>query len=408
MSYAEHDFYLTAVQLKERKVERSTSPNYPEIGGYFVTWPGHWVETAPYDAVLPPGAYDAYEIGRQVMSLENMPADWVQLIQEVGQHRERAGSEGPINLITAVDRLSCLHPKAKDLGLEPFGKNREEEMSISRVSEDCEPEMKEMKGRIQTALGNPSLRKSLVEILTYLASDESNGPINKTPILRLVETLKLQGGIFLDCGCGTGFQTLEWEKQLDMTVIGLDRQLYPLVYDASRKKENQACFIQADMARRTELRMGELDRLKGGIPLPDGVVDLAVMEYVVPHIKTGSLSQSLAEITRTLKPYTGTLAITPNTEDYNELRQENQGWAYFIKIPRQVRGEQRWQLSERSCDHFISHPEWKRMVYKAEEKGFVEEQEAKVIRSVESLTPSARKDLARLLKRHQELHPETE
>ncbi|MGA2461784.1 MAG: class I SAM-dependent methyltransferase [Candidatus Bathyarchaeia archaeon] len=126
-----------------------------------------------------------------------------------------------------------------------------------------------------------------------------NNPVRRflSPPQRLLSKLDLHpSNVVVDFGCGPGFYTIPLAK-ITSRVIGVDVSTHMLEKAASYAKRSGVTIetIQSDGAR---------------ITLPDGSVDLILLNHVFHEVE--NRSKVLEEFLRTLKP-SGRLAVLEKT-----------------------------------------------------------------------------------------------
>lgn len=276
------------------------------VDGVGVDFPYSEIEFVDYNTPIPEGVWESYQTLKTLFTPENMSPQWKSLIKEVNKERKTNGCKSPVDLIYGLYFLTEESSLAQEIGLPRFerlsngGINFQDGAMITKS--------------IDTVLADPELRKEYKHLLIYQLPDESNIPLEKDNVRKVLEKTGIKGGILLDLGCGIGRDTEEWSEKLGLFTVGLERQYHRQWYDPywkeGRKQHSNLNFIIGDFNQ--------------SVPVKDECVDAVVFQHVAQHVTQDSLEKGLQEGLRVLK-MGGWLFVGPqHTKDYSD-------WRYFKK-----------------------------------------------------------------------------
>ncbi len=305
-----------------RYIKLESQNNYEEGG--FVEIEGIRV-THPYLHIYMPAAYESMDqemldsYDQMVASVDAMyelfeqqeiPNSWKDFFKEVDEIRKRNGCETPIDIVSGI-MFFALEKKdlASELDIKPF-----------KILPSGWPDLSDkdkVRRQIDVVINHPKARTSLEELLAYQTPDMSGNSASVEVLKSLVELRKLEHGVAVDLGCGTGDRTSDLAKQIDMRFIGVERQFHPDYYKLWVDPESPVTFIRTDARE---------------LGIVDGSADLILIENVSQHTTTEALSNIIREASRILKPE-GILAISPQEYEYKGRDRKNDGsWRFFEKM----------------------------------------------------------------------------
>lgn len=255
---------------------------------------------------LPANAHRNLLAEKALFNSETLPAGSEELIREVEAKRTTNGCAYPVDIISAMHFIS-MSEEGQAHGMEPFDMSEHGIPDFTNVDK--------YRRMLEIIISTPELRKKLVNISSVRIPDEINDDqVDAAQLAERLEELGLdKDALILDLGCGTGKSSQEIQAISGMKVVGVERQYHAKWYDPQWKSKNpNLTYLRADFVR--------------GIPLPDCVVDTAILKHVINHMTADALEQGLRETARVLKPggyllvcpqFAETIRTLQKTEDGN-------------------------------------------------------------------------------------------
>lgn len=279
-------------------------PRYHSVDGVDYTFPWQDIEVAPYNVQFFFGELDVYRAMHELMVEEPLPEHWRQVIREAGDLAKKNGIVYPIDIIAASFHAFSDNPeKAKCAGIEPLGE-------VEGLGPDFR-DKERVRRFVDSIIADPPMREELIKSASVLTPDQSSQWLDFDQV---AEGLKHRSGVLLDIGCGVGGSTVSHATDLpNMKVIGSDRQFHERWYrETWEGNESGARFIRADAI--------------GVLPLKQGSVDFATMEFVVDYVSEQGLTKILEEALRVLR-VGGVLFVGPQ-----ELEGQDGYWRAYEKV----------------------------------------------------------------------------